>query len=60
MPASVKKLPPHIFSEFNCLWYQTLAMFSAVTGVEGDVLINNNGCMGWFLFKFEEAVSFLT
>lgn len=59
-PESLKKLPPHIFSGFDCSWYQTLAMFSVVKGVESDVLINNNGCKGLFLFKFEGAVSFLT
>lgn len=31
-----------------------------VQGVEGDVLISNNGCMELFLFKFEGVISFLT
>lgn len=51
--------PPPYLLRMDCSWYQTLAMFSVVKGVEGDALINNNGCMGLFLFKFEEAISFL-
>lgn len=58
--ASISKETASPYLLWICMFIVPDTCVFCVQGVEGDVLISNNGCMELFLFKFEGVISFLT